>query len=264
VAEEWAAHGLHRLQHRVCAFGARSTDEHVEVAVSTRVAPAAQAWAVRCTYRYIFDSTGKLAIMLEGDVGEGGPSTFGRVGLATAVVATLGQVNWYGRGPQESYPDSMEAGRLGRYQAAVEELETPYVVPQENGHRSEVRWCQFSDGHHGLLAVGVPLFGFSAHRWSTEALAAARHRDELVPEARTWLHFDHRQHGLGSAACGPGPLEPYVLRSGPFRFSVGLWPVSPLPIDPGPAARALTELLVRARSEAAPPGAEPVRPGPSR
>ncbi len=51
------------------------------------------------------------------------------------------------------------------------------------------------------------MFGFSAHRWSTAALAAAGHRDELMPEPRTWLHLDHRQHGLGSAACGPARFD---------------------------------------------------------
>ena len=39
-----------------------------------------------------------------------------------------------------------------------------------------------------------------------------------------------------------------VLKSGPFHFSVGLWPVAPLALDPGPAAGELAELLRRARS----------------
>ena len=249
VAREWADYGLHRLQHRVGGVGARRTDGHVEIAVTTTVAPAVLAWSVRCTYRYLFDPSGRLAILVEGEVVGDAPSTFGRIGLAMALVPAFADVTWYGRGPNETYPDSMEAGRLGRYRASVEELETPYVVPQENGHRSETRWCQLSDGHRGILAVGAPHFGFSAHRWPTAALAAACHRDELVPEPRTWLHLDHRQHGLGSAACGPGPLEQYVLRSGAFRFAVGLWPVSPLAIDPGPAAGELADLLARAGPE---------------
>jgi beta-galactosidase len=175
----------------------------------------------------------------EGDT----PATFARTGLVTALVPSLREVAWYGLGPHETYPDSKTAGRLGRYQASVEELETPYVVPQENGHRSDVRWFQVSDGHRGVLVTGAPLFGFSTHRWSTKALAKALHQDELVAEPRTWLHLDHRQYGLGSAACGPGPLEPYVLTSGPFRFAFGLWPVSPLPLDPGRLAGELGEVL---------------------
>ncbi len=163
-----------------------------------------------------------------------------------ALVPAFSEVAWYGLGPQETYPDSMTAGRLGRYEARVEELGTPYVVPQENGHRSEVRWCRISDGYRGVLAVGAPLFGFSAHRWSTAALAAAGHRDELVPEPRTWLHLDHRQHGLGSAAVRPGPARAIRVEQRAVPFFCRPWPVSPLALDPGPAARELAETLGQA------------------
>jgi beta-galactosidase/evolved beta-galactosidase subunit alpha len=243
VAEEWAAAGLHHLQHRVEGVDSRSSDAGAEIVVTTRVAPPSLAWSVRCTYRYVFDGLGRLAISVEGRPEGGAPATFARTGLVTALVPSLREVAWYGLGPHETYPDSKTAGRLGRYQASVEELETPYVVPQENGNRSDVRWFQVSDGHRGVLVTGAPLFGFSTHRWSTKALAKALHQDELVAEPRTWLHLDHRQYGLGSAACGPGPLEPYVLTSGPFRFAFGLWPVSPLPLDPGRLAGELGEVL---------------------
>jgi beta-galactosidase/beta-glucuronidase len=243
VAEEWAAAGLHHLQHRVDGVGSRSSDGGTEIMVTTRVAPPSLAWSVQCTYRYVFDGLGRLAILVEGRPEGDTPATFARTGLVTALVPSLREVAWYGLGAHETYPDSKTAGRLGRYQASLEELETPYVVPQENGHRSDVRWCQVSDGHRGVLVAGAPLFGFSAHPWSTEALAKALHQDELLAEPRTWLHLDHRQYGLGSAACGPGPLEPYVLTSSPFSFAFGLWPVSPLPIDPGPLAAELGEVL---------------------
>ena len=86
------------------------------------------------------------------------------------------------------------------------------------------------------------------HPWSTGALTAARHRDELVAEPRTWLHLDHRQQGLGSASCGPGPLERYVLKSTPFHFAFALWPLSSLATDPGPAAAELAQVLAVLRS----------------
>jgi beta-galactosidase/beta-glucuronidase len=243
VAEEWAGAGLHHLRHRLDEVESRSGDGGAEIVVTTRVAPPSLAWCVRCTYRYVFDGEGRLAISVEGSPEGEAPATFARTGLVTALVPSLREVAWYGLGPHETYPDSKTAGRLGRYGASVEELETPYVMPQENGHRSDVRWCQVSDGHRGILVTGAPLFGFSAHPWSTQALAEALHQDELVAEPRTWLHLDHRQYGLGSAACGPGPLEPYVLTSAPFRFAFGLWPVSPLPLDPGRLAAELGKVL---------------------
>ncbi len=51
--------------------------------------------------------------MVEGEVEGDGPSTFGRVGLAMALVPAFEEVAWYGRGPHETYPDSMTAGRVG-------------------------------------------------------------------------------------------------------------------------------------------------------
>ena len=248
--------GLQRLEHRVDRVGARTVNGSVEVVVATRVAPPVLAWCVRCTYRYLFDAAGRLRIAVQG-VPEGeAPACFARVGLAMALVPRFQEVSWYGLGPHETYPDSVSAGRLGRYRASVEQMETPYVVPQENGHRSQIRWCQLSDGHQGLLVTGAPLFGFSTHRWSTSALAAARHRDELVIEPRTWLHLDHRQQGLGSASCGPGPLEPYVLKSSPFRFALGLRPLSPLALDPGPAACELGEMLAPVGAPASEPAGD--------
>ena len=237
VAAEWEKAGLHRLEQRVERL--EVAESEARVVLETRLAPAGQAWGVRCTYSYCFDADGRLALVVEGRPEGEAPATFARVGLAMALAQTFNEVSWYGLGPHETYPDSMSAGRVGRYCAPVDELETPYVVPQENGHRSETRWCQLSDGRRGLLVAGAPRFGFSVHRWSTAALAAARHRDELVPEPRLWLQLDHRQHGLGSASCGPGPLEQYVLRSGPFRFALGFWPFAQVPSDPGPAGRDL-------------------------
>jgi beta-galactosidase/beta-glucuronidase len=239
VAAEWEEAGLHRLQHRVERFEAASGDGAALVSVATRVAPAGQAWGVRCLYRYAFDEDGRLTLRVEGHPEGQAPATFARIGLVMGLAPIFVEATWYGLGPHETYPDSMCAGRLGRHVVAVEDLETRYVVPQENGHRSLCRWCQLSGGHHALIVSGQPLFGFSVHRWSTAALAAARHRDELVAEPRLWLHLDHRQHGLGSASCGPGPLEQYVLRSGPFSFVLGLWPMPLVPADASPAARQL-------------------------
>jgi hypothetical protein len=91
---------------------------------------------------------------------------------------------------------------------------------------------------------------FSAHRYSVHALAAARHRDELVPEARTWLQLDHRQQGLGSASCGPGVIERYALKTGPFRFGVALSLLAPLAPDCAPAARDLMAFLQDVLQEA--------------
>jgi beta-galactosidase/beta-glucuronidase len=244
VAQQWADAGLHRLTHRVDAVEPEERPDGLAgLRVETRVAPPVLDWAVRCRYHYLFDGEGRALVSVEGTVEGDAPETFARIGLSLALVAGFERFTYYGLGPEETYPDSKQAGRLARWQASLEQLETPYVVPQENGNRSDVRWCAASDGRRALLVVGSEPFGFSAHRYSTHALAAATHRDELPAEPRTWLHLDQRQQGLGSESCGPGVLAPYVLRSGAFSFALALGVHAPEPFDARPAARRLRRFL---------------------
>jgi hypothetical protein len=220
--------------------------QHCEVRVRTRVAPPVLSWGIRCDYRYLIGADGSLVVTVTGEPEGTPPRTLPRIGLTMALVPSLDRFSWYGLGPDETYPDSKTAGRLGRYQASLAELETPYVVPQENGNHEDLRWLEVSDGDRGILVVGVPRVSFSAHPWSVQALTNARHRHDLVAEERVWIHLDHRQQGLGSASCGPGPLDVYELACEPFRFAVGAKALPTLPSDPGHLAGALRALAARA------------------
>ncbi len=241
----WERAGLPLLQHRVdkvstgevTSLGARLVE------VETRVAPPVWEWGARCRYRYVLDGRGYLAIVIDGDFSGPAPASLGRIGLHLALARGFDHAAWYGLGPKETYPDSKEAGRIGRYAAAVADLETPYVVPQENGNHAETRWCALSDGHRSLVVSAPVPFHFGTGRHSAAALDRARHRDELVAEERTWLRLDHALHGLGSESCGPPPLEAYRLAPRPFCFGVAMALVRPEPIDLGPLARRLAGFL---------------------
>ena len=105
-----------------------------------------------------------------------------RVGLRMTLPTGLDQVSWYGRGFQETYCDRKTGAKIGRYEAKVAELETPYMRPQENGNRVDVRSVEIrrEDGS-GLCfkALAGSVFEFSAHHYSLEALEKARHQHEL-------------------------------------------------------------------------------------
>ncbi len=131
------------------------------------------------------------------------------------------RVTWHGRGPGECYNDSKQACPVGVYACSVDDLYVPYVFPQENGNRTEVRWVSLaSPGGTGLLATGEPLIDFSAHRFTTRDLEKARHTCDLAPRRFITLNLDHAHRGLGSASCGPGPLPEYQLPARRFRFAV--------------------------------------------
>ncbi|HEX4815277.1 MAG TPA: glycoside hydrolase family 2 TIM barrel-domain containing protein [Nonomuraea sp.] len=209
---KWRALGLHRLTHRVDAVEVGDT-----LTVRGRVAPAATDLGLRATYRWT--PAGDAGLLLTADVEPEGdwPDPIPRLGLTmTLPGAAVDRVTWFGRGPGEAYPDTGLAARVGRWTATIEELQTPYVRPQENGHRADVRWADFG----GFRVSGDPVFGMTARRWSADALAAARHRPDLVPGDRVHLHLDLAHQGIGTATCGPGPLPRYDLRAAPATFIV--------------------------------------------
>jgi beta-galactosidase len=149
-----------------------------------------------------------------------------RVGVRLALPAELDHVTWYGHGPGEGYRDSRAAVRVGRWSATVDAMQTPYVYPQENGHRVDVRWATLTDGlgRHGIRFEGAPTFGLTARRWTTERLDAARHPFDLVASSQVFVNLDLAHHGLGSASCGPDVLALHRLEVGPARFTVTLSP----------------------------------------
>ncbi|MBW7462172.1 beta-galactosidase subunit alpha, partial [Paenibacillus sepulcri] len=64
-----------------------------------------------------------------------------RFGLELRMPGGYDQLSWLGRGPHECYSDRKESGKLGLYAGTVEEQFVPYIKPQENGNKSEVRWA---------------------------------------------------------------------------------------------------------------------------
>jgi hypothetical protein len=103
----------------------------------------------------------------------------------------------------------------------------PYIVPQENGNKTEVRWVTLTNAEGvGLFACGDQWLEVSAHHYTTEDLTQATHTYELKRREEITLNLDYGQSGLGSASCGPGRLEKYQLKPEEVRYRVRLRPFS--------------------------------------
>jgi beta-galactosidase len=220
VQRAWRKAGLHRLHHRLVDI-AREGDELV---VRTRVAPAATDHAMLASYRWGVEGDGLLLTLDVEPEGEW-DCPLPRLGLRLAVPASLGRAEWFGRGPGEAYADTRRAARIGRFAMTVDDLQTPYVRPQENGSRTEVRWATLTDeAGSGLRFEGAPTFEFTARRWTTEDLDAARHTVDLTPRDAVYVNLDLAQHGIGTASCGPGVLPQYYLPAHPATLRVAIRP----------------------------------------
>lgn len=227
VAVKWREAGLDRLQHRVSRVElVRVLEQAVQVEVESTLAGYALRPAFRCTHRYTLYGSGDL--LVDTHLLPLSPlPMLPRLGLQLRLPGRFDQFAWYGRGPHESYSDRRESAPVGRYAGSVQEQYVPYIRPQENGNKSDVRWAAVTDLRGtGLLAVGAPVMNVSVHHYSPEDFTRARHTHELVRRPETYLHLDHAQCGLGSNSCGPGPLPQHQLLPTESRFRLRLRPFS--------------------------------------
>jgi hypothetical protein len=95
-------------------------------------------------------------------------------------------------------------------------MQTPYVRPQENGARADVRWAELHAHDAALrIEVGPEPFWLTARRCTSEQLDAAEHTVDLVPGDTVWVALDHAQHSIGTQSCGLAPLPQYHLTASP-------------------------------------------------
>ena len=152
-----------------------------------------------------------------------------RLGVTFALRPGFELLRWFGRGPHESYPDRKRAAAVGLYSGTVTEQYVPYVLPQEHGNKTDVRWMSLENP--GKCAVRFTAEGgsmeCSAGHFTAQDLFKAKHTIDLAPRAETIVNLDYAQRGLGTGSCGPDTLEQYHIRPSTYRFNYSIRPYSP-------------------------------------
>ncbi|HRA66715.1 MAG TPA: beta-galactosidase small subunit, partial [Caldilinea sp.] len=168
--------------------------------------------------RFRLAPDGSLAVRNEVRLGDG-VSDLPRVGVSLVLPAALEQLEWFGRGPWENYSDRKASTLVARHRSTVSEQYVPYVMPQEHGQKSDVRWLALTDVRgDGLRVAGAPTVEFSASHFTAGDLFQARHTYELTPRPEVYLNLDAAQRGLGTASCGPDTLPEYCLLESVYHF----------------------------------------------
>lgn len=226
VLPDWRKAHLDRLTERVDGVVWKRLDNgDVRITVSSRIAPPVFDWGFRCLTTYTVTGAGLIIMDVQGTPEGKPPEMLPKIGLQMQVPGDLDRVKWYGRGPGENYSDSKEACPIGVYANTVDGLSTPYIYPQENGNRTDVRWVSITDASGlGLLAAGAPVLEFSARHYTDLDLEEAKHASELVPRDFITLNLDYRQNGLGSNSCGPAQMPDHKVTPEAFNFRILLTP----------------------------------------
>ncbi len=148
-----------------------------------------------------------------------------RIGMYAALPADYDSVEWFGRGPFESYEDRKESAFVGLYSGRVADQHFGYVMPQENGNKTDVRWLRLkSERGGGLLVSGAGnLLNFNVQDYADRDLYDSRTTHLLERGGKTFLHLDMAQMGLGGDdSWSPRVHKEFVLANKVYRYGFTL------------------------------------------
>jgi beta-galactosidase len=223
---KWRAQGLDKLTVKaVSAKTRRNQDGSVTLLFEHLGACAASDRAVRHQQVYTISPDGRIQADNVFTIDKAIPD-LPRLGVVLTLKPGFERLRWFGRGPFENYSDRKRAALVDLYESTVTDQYVPYIMPQEHGNRTDVRWLALWSKGAGLSVAAAGPMEFSASHYTAQDLDSAYHTYDLSPRAEVILNLDYRQCGLGTGSCGPGPLEQYRIKPGRYPWSYTLQPLA--------------------------------------
>ncbi|WP_308743668.1 glycoside hydrolase family 2 TIM barrel-domain containing protein [uncultured Bifidobacterium sp.] len=228
----WQPNLTHVMQTSTRSVEWRCDGGDVVVEVAQRIAPPVYAYGMRVTLVYTVHPSGRVDLAVSGEPYGDFHDIIPRIGLTFEVPGADRNVEWYGRGPGENYPDSLTANVIGHYRGDVDGMFTPYVVPQDCANHEDVRWVALRSGHgDGLLVTrttdaAADPFSFSAWPYTCQDIDEARHVTDLKRRDTVTVNINDRMLGLGSNSWGSEVLDSYRIRFERFAFAISMRPLA--------------------------------------
>lgn len=226
-AGKWRAAGLDMLWRNVTSVKTEVSPKQVTMTVEARYGKPTMYLAYETTTVYTVSPEGKVNVNVH-YVPHDRVTTLPRLGITMQMPEGFEAVKWYGCGPQESYIDRKESAFVGRYQAKVDDLFENYVIPQENGNRTDTRWVQVTNEEgKGLCFTSDRLFDHSVQHYTAKDIETAMHPYELRKRQEAIVNIDYAQSGICNASCGREilVLDKHALKAEVVDFEVVIVPV---------------------------------------
>ncbi|MPQ46170.1 DUF4981 domain-containing protein [Marinifilum sp. N1E240] len=157
-----------------------------------------------------------------------------RLGMQMQLPKEFANLEWFGRGPQETMSDRKSAAIVDHYKGSVWEQYHPYVRPQETGNKTDVRWIALTNNDgKGLMAIGAPLLSASALGFDYKQLYHGgkdkpnKHGNEIKQGDVISFQIDYKQMGVGGDNSWGAPVHAeYCIPSQPYHYSFILRPIN--------------------------------------
>ncbi len=191
-----------------------------------------------CLLRYTVLPNGILEVDCQFTPGKTDLPKMPRLGMQFRLPEEFQFMEWYGRGPHETYQDRQTSGEIAVWKGTVWEQMHRYSRPQETGNKTDVRWMLLRnlDGL-GLRAEAVsePL-SMSAWQLAMEDLdfvagekgsesasglvpVTSKHGADLFPRNFITWNVDFKQMGVGGdTSWGRLVHEEYTLPVQGYRY----------------------------------------------
>ncbi|MDR2497436.1 MAG: DUF4981 domain-containing protein, partial [Tannerellaceae bacterium] len=152
-------------------------------------------------YDYTIDGNGTLRLAHTITPAGRMPLWLPRIGITMTLHKRFAQVEWYGRGPQENYPDRKSGYRIGLFRSSVDDMYEPYLIPQDHGLRTDNRRLRLADAaERSLTFTSDAPFNFNLSRFSTDNLTKATYTYQLRRQEGLTLNIDYATSGVGCTA----------------------------------------------------------------
>jgi len=159
-----------------------------------------------------------------------------KFGMKMVLDKSLSQIDWYGRGPFENYPDRKTAAKIGNYQKKLEGFQVPYISATDSTNRGDVREASFANQKVKLSVLGMQPFNFRAWPYNESDLYSfntvkvknlitdqlrRKHTYDLPDRGYINVNLDSSIHGVGGDnSWGGKTMEKYHVRADkPLSFS---------------------------------------------
>ncbi|MDE7268648.1 MAG: DUF4981 domain-containing protein [Lachnospiraceae bacterium] len=171
--------------------------------------------ASECQLEYKVYGDGRIQTALSYEPVKGLPN-IPEFGVIFKFNADYDRVEWYGNGPAETYEDRKMGAKLGIFQNMVSDNMAEYMVPQECGNKTDVRWARITDRKgRGILFEAVDdVINFSALPYTPHEMENAKHPYELPEVHYTVVRVAKQQMGVGGDDSWGAPIhEEYHIAS---------------------------------------------------
>ena len=212
----WGNFNLWQGENLDCAFS-KVYDCHMEdgeIVVRGSLAGVSRMPVFKYQLRVQVQENGTIQFALQGNVREHA-MWLPRLGFEMELPKEADAFTYYGHGPMENYCDMHHHAPVGLYESDVKKEYVNYVRPQEHGNHYGVKMLQIGK----MTFLSEKGMECNVSKYSTEALLAAEHTDELVEDGKTHLRVDYKVSGIGSASCGTTLEECYRLSEKEIEFA---------------------------------------------